>query len=442
VRLADGTWVGRWARVLAAMAADTLASGRSAILAVPDYRDLAQLVSAVAAVLPADAVSVLDAAQSNPDRYRAFLAARFTGPRVILGNRSALYAPASDLGLIALWDDGDSQYAEPRAPHIHGRDLALIRQEQQGSALVLMAHARSTATERLVELGWIESVSPKRIETPKVVLTEMQNDAGPSGRIPSTAWQAARVASAEGPILIQVARPGNAALAAPGEGQTRPAPDAGRTAFELGRAFPGLRVVISDGERPVVRVDGAPALIVATRGAEPLADGGYRAVLLLDGERMLSRESLSVAEDCLRWWSSAASLAAQGAPVFLVGIGGELGRALATWRQSEYARRELGDRRELHFPPAVRTVSVTGTRADVDAALEALEPIPRRRVSLEPGEPGTVRADIAFDYREGAAIAATLREAVIRNASGRQRAGRRTAPTLKVRFDDSEMLSR
>ena len=61
-------------------------------------------------------------------------------------------------------------------------------------------------------------------------------------------------------------------------------------------------------------------------------------MLLLDGERMLLRESLRVAEDCLRWWSNAAALAAPGAPVFLVGVGGALATALATWKQPEWAR--------------------------------------------------------------------------------------------------------
>ena len=106
---------------------------------------------------------------------------------------------------------------------------------------------------------------------------------------------------------------------------------ASRTAEELGRAFPRTRVILSDGERPLTRVGPEPDLVIATRGAEPIAEGGYRAELLLDGDRMLMRESLRVAEDCLRWWSNAAALAAPGAPVFLVGVAGALATALATW---------------------------------------------------------------------------------------------------------------
>lgn len=73
---------------------------------------------------------------------------------------------------------------------------------------------------------------------------------------------------------------------------------AGRTAEELGRAFPGVQVVLADGERHVQEVDAESRLVVATRGAEPVAAGGYRAILLLDGERMLARESLRVGRTC------------------------------------------------------------------------------------------------------------------------------------------------
>ena len=70
----------------------------SAILAVPDYRDQEQLVAALEAVLPADAIVRLDARQSNPDRYRGLLACLGDDPRVIVGNRSVVYAPGRRLG--------------------------------------------------------------------------------------------------------------------------------------------------------------------------------------------------------------------------------------------------------------------------------------------------------------------------------------------------------
>ena len=82
-----------------------------------------------------------------------------------------------------------------------------------------------------------------------------------------------------------------------------------RTAEELGRAFPGVRVRSSGGGAPVVAaVRGRPELVVGTRGAEPRAEGGYGAALLLDGWALLSRPDLRVAEETLRRWLAAAAL--------------------------------------------------------------------------------------------------------------------------------------
>jgi len=206
-------------------------------------------------------------------------------------------------------------------------------------------------------------------------------------------------------------------------------------------------VIIADGDRPILSVGAEPALVIATRGAEPVAAGGYRAVLLLDGERMVARESLRVAEDCLRWWSNAVALAAGGATTVLVGVGGALASALVTWRHADFARSELADRRRLRFPPAVRVATVTGT---VDAVAQAVERTASelqldRSDVLGPVDvsPTTVRTILRFDYSRGAEVAADLRAQVIRAATSRRKpavAGKGIAPPppLKVRFDDVE----
>ena len=490
VEVSDGVWVGRWAVTMAASAALALEAGKSAILAVPDYRDQAQLVAALAAVLPPERIVTLDARQSNPDRYRGFLRCLGDDALAIVGNRSVLYAPARQLGLIAIWDDGDPLHSEPLSPYVHTRDAALLRQEQQGCGLIFFGHARSTEVERLVELGWVTSVSPTPAVLPRVIPTVQQSSEdrlAAQARIPSSAWREAKAALEVGPVLVQVARPGYAPRLACkdcgqsarclrcegplGQKSARSTPacgwcgalavdwkcencegeslrfvgaTAGRTAEDLGRAFPGVRIIIADGERPLLEVSAEPALIIATRGAEPIAAGGYRAILLLDGERMVARESLRVGEDCLRWWSNAVALAARGAPTVLVGVGGILASALATWRQADYARRELADRRRLRFPPAVRVATVTGALDAVTTALATL-PVPGEDL-LGPveTEPGSVRTIVRFDYNAGAHVAESLRAEVIRNATTRRKAaavkGPRPPlpPTLRVRFDDVE----
>jgi primosomal protein N' (replication factor Y) (superfamily II helicase) len=501
-RLSSGVTVGQWALTLAELAVATLATGRSAVLAVPDYRDQDQVQAALDELAPAGTVSRVDARQPNPDRYRAFLACLGDPPGIILGNRSAVYAPAARLGLVALWDDGDPLHAEPLSPYVHTRDAALVRQQQSGCALVLLGHSRSVEAQRLVELGWLGEVHPAKVHRPRVIPTDFQGALvaeARAARIPSAAWKAARDALESGPVLVQVASPGyapvlacqtcqqsarctrcqgplglTAAGATPScrwcgalavawqcshcEGRQYRLVTVGtaRTAEELGRAFPGVRVIVADGKHTIQQLGPEPALVIATRGAEPIPAGGYHAILLVDGERMLARESLRVGEDCLRWWSNAAALAAPGASVVLVGVGGALARALNRWQPEAYAAAELADRRTLRFPPAVRVASVTGTADGVEAALAGLTTIDGSAAHgiARPGpgldvlgpvatEPGLARAIVRFAYGSGDDVAHALKAAIVRNASQRRKTAAgafRPPPTLKVRFDDPELL--
>jgi primosomal protein N' (replication factor Y) len=229
-----------------------------------------------------------------------------------------------------------------------------------------------------------------------------------------------------------------------------------RTADELGRAFPGIRIIVADGEHPVMHVDSLPALVVATRGAEPIASGGYRAVVLLDGDRMLLADDLRIGESCLRWWSNAAALAAPGAPVHLVGVTGSVARALATWTQPAYARAELADRAPLRMPPTVRVAALEGARSAIDTALSALReavpalddaailgPVPTegagapgvRRVSAQ----NAARALVRFDYAQGHRVAESLRSSIVADALRARKNLKSRAPgtrnTLRVRVD-------
>lgn len=488
VEIAPDVWVPAAVRTLAELAVATLSAGRSAIVSVPDYRDLDHLSTCLALLAGPDDTARIDAIQPAADRYRAFLRTLEPRPVIVIGNRSALLAPAPALGLVAVWDDGDGLHVEPHAPGVHSRDLALLRQEETGCSLVLAAHARSTDVQRLVELGWLTAVEPLGRWRRRITPTAQQTGGDEArGRIPSSAWRAVADALQQGPVLVQVARPGYAPRIACTEcGETARCtscrgplgiPRAGaaascrwcgalavgwrcatcdgerwrtvgrgsaRTADELGRAFPGARVIVSDGETPVQSAPGGRTLVVATRGAEPLVAGGYRAVLLLDGEGMLARESLRVVEDCVRWWCNAAALAAPDAPVLLVGVGGAVATALATGHPERIAAAELGDRRLLRFPPAVRVAALAGTPEAVARATASLADLEGVDV-LGPIEldEGRVRAIARFDYARGAEVAVRLKAEIVRGATARitrvpGSPPRRRVPALRVRFDDSE----
>lgn len=477
---AGATWVGRWAVELAGLARDALARGEQAILVVPDHREQRQLVAALEAVV-GDRVVELDARQSNPDRYRAFLRTLDGGPLAIVGPRSAAYAPAANLGLLAVWEDGDPLHDEPLSPYATTRDVALVRQQQAGCALVLAGHARSTEAQRLVELGFLEPVVRGRPpRTLPAALAAAQSQGQPH-RIPAMAFQVAKEAIAHGPVLVQVARPGHApalacarcgerarcrrcsgplrrarAGASPscawcgavhaawtcstcgGHGIAELGRGSLRTADELGRAFPGIPVVVADGQHERLEVDDRPRLVVATRGAEPVAAGGYRAVLLLDGERLLARESLRVAEDAVRAWSGARALARDDATVVVTGAVGRVATAMTARDPAGFAAAELADRRALRFPPAVRAASVVGGPDEVERVVAAVRGIGATDAlgPVDVGE-GAVRSIVRFDYGAGVDVAHALRAEVVRAATQSRSRVAKGAP-VRVHVDDHE----
>lgn len=520
-RLSTGEWVGGWAVRLARAALAVHSLGRSAILVAPDYRDIDQLHDALVSLGHAGAVRV-DSRQSGSARYAGFLRALDPVPRILLGGRSAVYAPAHRLGAILVWDDGDPLLAEPLAPYVHARDAALVRasiesggadaveapgeevpggEPAQRIGLLFAAHARSMEVQRLIEIGYVQpqTVPPRRT---RVIAAEAVQDAAlAGGRIPEFAARTIREGLAQGPVLVQVAAPGYAPVAVcegcghrarcracggpigfhgvrraacrwcgefadpwrcPECGDSRLAQrGAGseRTAEQFQRQFPGTRVVLSDGAHPHERVDSRPALVVATRGAEPIAAGGYRAVVLLDAERLLGIESLRAGEDCLRWWQNAAALAAPDARCVLASGDGPVAQAFLTGRIEDWLRAELRDRQQLRYPPAVRVASVTGGREEVDRALRALGELPGVDVlgpapvpaALRGGAPDAggaasgarlVRAIVRFDYAQGGEVAKRLRGALVADAAGSssrvagRQPGRARPEALRLRFDD------
>lgn len=504
----QGFGPGGWPQLLAEAVAAAYASGRGAVVVVPDYRDLDRLEEALHRLLPEDAVARLTADDGPTPRYRSFLRLLAGTARVAIGTRSAAFAPVRDLGLVACWDDGDDLHIEQRAPYAHAREVLLLRAGQENAACLLAGHSRSTEAQRLVEAGWARAVEAGRPDVrrtvPRIVNTadSFEQERDPLARIarlPGAAWRAAKEGLERGPVLVQVARAGYAPslacemcreparcgscqgpLAVAGASGTSampqcrwcstPAPDwhcvhcggrrlrkgatgVIRTAEELGRAFPGKTVVTSSGDQVKAGVGPVKALVVATVGAEPVADGGYAAALLLDGDSLLRRETLRAGEDTVRRWFNAAALvrpAADGGLVVVTAADTAAVGALLRWDPAGYAERELSLRMELQLPPAVRIASVTGPRAAVEhytgavAAELASSGITLRTAGPAPvvlsGPPSPrrsaedVRTLLFFPYGQAAAVTRVLR--VTRAAA----AAKRSSEPFQLRLDGIDVL--
>lgn len=416
-----------WAAAVAQAVRSCTAGGRGALVVVPDARDVERVTAALegAGTAPDDVVRLL--ADDGPaPRYRAFLRALRGAARVVVGTRAAMFAPVADLGLVVLWGDGEETLAEPHAPYPHARDVLALRAEREDAAFLLGSPGRTVQAQALLASGWArELAAPRdvvRARAPRVrALTSVElarEGAAAAARLPSAAWRAAREALDRGPVLVQVPRSGYLPVVACsrcrvaarcshchgplGLPHADGAPQctwcgrlaggwrceecgwtglrsvrvgSARTAEELGRAFTGVPVRLSAASAPggvIDAVPATPALIVATPGAEPVAEGGYAIALLLDAAVMTGGTGLAAGTEALHRWLSAAGLVrpGPGGQVLLVGDGAPgPTQALVRFDPAGFAERELDERAELHLPPAVRVAAVTGDRPAVEAVV-------------------------------------------------------------------------
>jgi primosomal protein N' (replication factor Y) len=209
-----------------------------------------------------------------------------------------------------------------------------------------------------------------------------------------------------------------------------------RTAEELGRAFPSVPVKTSGRDGVIATVGTAPALVVATPGAEPVAEAGYSAAVLLDGWALLGRPDMRAAEETLRRWMNAAALVRPGAElVVLADSAVPVVQALLRWDPVTFSERELADRAELGFPPAVRMATLTGPGPAVREMLgDVTLPGGAQVLGPVPVEDDLERAMIRVPGGLGSALAKALK-----GASG-VRSARKASDLVRVHIDPLDLI--
>lgn len=489
-----------WPAEIAGAVAAVAASGRGALVVVPDARDLAQVEDALKSAVGSGGYVSLSAQLGPAERYRRWLTVLRGQVTVVAGTRSAAFTPVARLGLVVIWDDGDDLHEEPRAPYPHARDVLLLRAHRSRAAALIAGRAMTAEAAQLVESGWARPLAADRatirqyapaVRTAGEDAELARDEAARTARMPSLALRTAREALAAGPVLFQVPRAGYLAsvgcqscgararcgacagpislggpdqplrcswcgrvtgreCASCGSSQLRAlVTGARRTAEELGKAFPGVPVRTSSGSGVLTSVPASPAIVIATPGAEPPATGGYAAAVFLDSWALLGRPSLRAAEEALRRWMNAAALVRPGPQggkiVMMADPSLAVVQALIRWDPATHASRELAERQELRFPPSVRIASLTGPPEVVSELLAAvplpdgadvLGPVPVENDGPATAEPG---AEIARFLVRVPSSAGTALAVALRGGLA-ERTARKEQGAVRLQLDPAELI--
>ena len=469
-------------QILVEYATAVAASNQSVIVLVPDRASIDRVVKVLAqSGVPKSCVAVLAADDGSEVRYRNWVSALRGQARIIVGTRSAVFAPAQNLAAICIWDDWNETFLEPHAPYWHAREVAVLRSQNENTALLVLGSAPSTDVVSL--MPWMALVARptdqarRNLARVRSALEEQYVAQGVATRMPHLAFQVISNALKSGPVLVCVPRTGysprlvcdqcrtmavcsqcSGALiqtersSAPTcrvcghretdwscgrcKGAKVRATTIGsvRTAEELGRAFPGIPVRSSSADHIVRSIDPRPSIVVATPGAAPQVEGGYSAAILLDGNMMLSRPDLRAGEDTFAKWMECASLVrVDGEIVVVADPEHPAVQALIRHDPIGFAQRELAQRASVELPPAVRLAVLSGTQADIDDLL-AITAFPEGVLHRGPvpADAG-VRLLLSVERAKGMDLAQALKDATA------VRSARKKGEPVNIKFDPYDL---
>ena len=154
-----------------------LAQGKSVMILVPEIALTPQMMDRFSAYF-GDEVALLHSALPMTERYDQWKRIRRGEAHIVLGTRSAVFAPLANIGLIVLDEEQESSYESENAPSYHARDVAKFRCAQEGARLLL---GSATPT---VETAWLARHGEYRWEQlrrryndqrlPRVIIADMR----------------------------------------------------------------------------------------------------------------------------------------------------------------------------------------------------------------------------------------------------------------------------
>ena len=363
----------------------------SILIVAPDEKDVDLIIGALTKFGLSSLK--LTAAMPREDRYRNYLEAMRRSISIVVGTRSAIFAPVNNLTTVIIHKESSLDHYEVRSPGWNTRTVALIRSEVESFKLVLTGFSPSIEVAQLIDEREIRYLNAKESVTVKAFTPS------DGALLPGRIFTDVKKALTTGPVLFIAPRKGygNALLCAhcrnvaacecggrlsvSGKGKAPSCVHCGnsfpawkctfcnrdkqylagrgieRAAEEISRAFPNFPVVISAGEVIKDRIEAKPALVLATPGAQPQVEGGYAAVVILEGLRFFAHTDLRTQERARELFLETSSLISpEGSVLLVIDDSHPIVSAIARWNIAPLLKRELSERLELKLPPSVFSV--------------------------------------------------------------------------------------
>ena len=353
--------------------------------------------------------TVLDASLPRSDRYRNFLQVATGAAQIVIGTRSAVFAPISNLQTILVFREGSESHYEKRTPGWNVRDVAIIRSQLASVDLTFAGFAPSSELSLLIESEAI-ALKGKRSKVDATAYPQFQGEL-----LPDRIFTPIRSALVRGSVLFLVPRKGysqaiscascrNLALCECGGRIYFSGPDKGficslcnlataewrckwckkssanllgrgnlRYAHEIGRAFPGFPVISSDATSAVHEIEEAHSIVLATAGMAPSVKGGYQAVVILEGDNLFSQLDLRAQERAREAiMQSASLLSLDGKALVVIDNAHPIVAALSRWNLSPLLARELREREQTQLPPLVHAVVLELAHSDTSTFVSGI----------------------------------------------------------------------
>ena len=377
-------------RQLDSLVAQSFTSG-SVLIVAPDEKDVDLIIGSIASsgVTPLK----LTAAMPRDQRYLNFLTAMNAEKCIVVGTRSAIFAPVANLSTIIVFKESSFDHYEVRSPGWNTREVAKIRSDNEDLKLVLTGFSPSVEVGYEIDKGKIKYVTSRQSVDVKAFTPS------DGALLPGRIFSDIRTALRNGPVLFLVPRKGygnallcahcrnialcecGGRLAVGSKASTPTCVHCGksfdawkcnfcnrdkqylagrgieRAAEEISRAFSGYPVIISAGDVIKQKTANSPSLVLATPGAQPEVDGGYSAVVVLDGMRFFAHTDLRTSERARElFFETSALISPKGKVLLVIDDAHPITASIARWNVAPLMKRELSDREDLDLPPYVTSV--------------------------------------------------------------------------------------